>query len=268
MKSLFFLLFLCSCTAIYQPAVLITPDIKEKGEAVIAGGGDLYLKSSGFAGNLEPGIFGYAAFSPVQRMYVGGSYSYLRVSKQIDLLSAHHSLSVFTGFYQTFGRDSLKLFEIIAGIGKGGGKEHYHDSDDYKQGEIISGNFRNIYVQPNLRFVNFKNILILSASLRLNYLHYDQINRMYVNWLDGTYIPRSYIAPTSVWYIEPGCTFKANLGNFSIYTQISLSIPPKLFRDKSNAYNADLDFHLLNAYGGIVFNFNNGLNLYKLIKKK
>lgn len=153
------ILFFASCSSVYMPNVPNTPMLSSKGELNAAG--HVTLK-----GNVSVNT-AYAASDHFGILLNGSIMNSNRTKKDFK----HNLLETGAGYFNTFGPDNNRIFEIYAGLGKGNSERVYKDKTS--AGLITEDrqevNFNKSFLQVNYSSKRKQDLKLFGARFPLNY---------------------------------------------------------------------------------------------------
>lgn len=172
----FLVLFVSSCSSVYMPNVPNTPMLSKQGE--FSGGGHISLKGNTSVNGA------YAVSDHVGLLFSGSVMDNKRRAKDFN----HKLIEIGGGYFNSFGPDNNRIFEIYAGVGKGWSNITFRD---FKNDVLVNSQFQEVDYRKSFLQVNYSskkkdNLKLFGANFPINYgtaLRISQISmdRFFIN---------------------------------------------------------------------------------------
>ncbi|WP_353136909.1 hypothetical protein [Pseudopedobacter sp.] len=160
-RLLFFLtlLFFSSCSTVYMPNVPVVPMFTEQGQ--FHAGGHVNIRGN-INGNVAYSFSDHVAgFANASTLSTNGSRK--DVSQQL--------WEIGIGYFDVFGADKKRVFEVYGGFGRGNTEKTYKDLtyDGPVVNELIDVTFNKVFVQVNYSSKKQKSLRLFGEKYPLNY---------------------------------------------------------------------------------------------------
>lgn len=154
------LIFFSSCSSIYMPNVPNTPMLTQKGEF-----------SGGLHGSLRGNFSVNGAYAASNHLGVlfGGSYMNSEREKK-DY--KHKLVEVGAGYFDTFGPDNNRIFEVYVGYGNGKTNRTFRNFDDNDiliSSDFEEATYNKTFLQVNYSSKKNNNLRLFGGNFPLNY---------------------------------------------------------------------------------------------------